>query len=303
LLGADLKGHVVTTALEHNSVLRPLQRLRHERGLELSVVDSDANGRVLPGDIERALRPDTSAIVVNHCSNVTGTVLALEAIGQVARRHGVLFVVDAAQSAGVEPIDVNKQQIDMLAFAGHKSLCGVPGIGGLYLRQALSLRPLTVGGTGVRSDLLEQPREMPLYYEAGTANMLGIVALDAGVRFVLEEGVETIRRAKRRHIERLVEGLAKTPGVVLHAPDVARSYGTVLSFNIEGLSPEDAGYMLENSFGIALRTGLHCAPLIHQALGSFPAGSLRVSPSYFTTSDEIDCLVEAVQAMARVECG
>ncbi len=302
LFGSNLKGHVVTTAIEHNSVLRPLQRLRRERGLELTVVDCDAHGQVAPGDIEQAVRSDTSAIVVNHCSNVTGAVLDLEAIGRIARGHEALFVVDASQSAGVEPIDVEKQSIDLLAFAGHKSLYGVAGIGGLYIRQALSLHPLKVGGTGIRSDLLDQPREMPLYYEAGTANMLGIVALSAGVNFVLREGIGAIDRRKREHIERLVAELAMIPGVVLYAPDVARAYAGVISFNIEGVSPEESGYMLESSFGIVVRTGLHCAPLIHQALGSFPAGSIRVSPSYFTGRDDIDRLIEAVKAMAEVGC-
>jgi cysteine desulfurase family protein len=300
LLGSNLKGHVVTTALEHNSVLRPLQRLRDEQGLELTVVDCDANGQVAPSAIARAMRPDTGAIVVNHSSNVTGAVLDLQAIGQIARRQGALFVVDASQSAGVEPIDVRTQGIDLLAFAGHKSLYGVPGIGGLYMREALSLRPLKVGGTGVRSDLPDQPREMPLYYEAGTANMPGIVALSAGVDFVLREGVDAIAGRKRGHIERLVAELESMPTVVLYAPDVARAEAGLLSFNLEGIDPEDAGYMLESSFGIVARTGLHCAPLIHRALGSFPAGSIRVSPSYFTTSDDIDRLIEAVKAMADV---
>ena len=300
LLGSNLKGHVVTTAVEHNSVLRPLQRLRHEQGLELTVVDCDANGQVAPSDIARAIRPDTGAVVVNHGSNVTGAVLDLEAVGRIARQHAVLFVVDASQSAGVEPIDVKTQSIDLLAFAGHKSLYGVPGIGGLYIRDALSLRPLKVGGTGIRSDLLDQPRQMPLYYEAGTANMPGIVALSAGVNFVLQEGIDAIARRKRRHVERLVAELATIPGVVLYAPDVARASAGMLSFNLEGINPEEAGYMLEESFGIVARTGLHCAPLIHQALGSFPAGSIRVSPSCFTTSGDIDRLIEAVKAMAEV---
>lgn len=302
LAGSNLSGHVVTTAIEHNSVLRPLHRLRQEQGIELTVVDCDANGYVAPAEIARAIRSNTSAIVVNHCSNVTGAVLDLEVIGQIARRHNTLFVVDASQSAGTEPIDVEKQGIDLLAFAGHKSLYGIPGIGGLYVREALSLRPLKVGGTGVRSDLIEQPREMPMYYEAGTANMLGIVALSAAAEFVLHEGIDTIRRSKRQHVERLAAAFARIPGVTLYAPGVAQRYAGLLSFNIDGLGPDEAGYVLEESFGIMVRAGLHCAPLIHKALGSFPAGSVRVSPSYFTTNDDIDRLIEAVKAMAQAGC-
>jgi selenocysteine lyase/cysteine desulfurase len=268
----------------------------------LTVVDCDDNGRVPPAAIEQAVRSDTSALVVNHCSNVTGTVLDLEAIGRIARRHGLLFVVDASQSAGLVPIDVAACGVDLLAFAGHKSLYGLPGIGGLYMREALSLRPLKVGGTGIRSDLLEQPREMPIYYEAGTPNMPGIVALQAGVDLVLRQGVDAIAQRKRQHLERIVDALGAIPGVVLYAPEVAQSYGSLLSFNFEAVGPEDAGYMLENSFGMVVRSGLHCAPLIHQALGSFPEGSLRVSPSYFTRDEEIDRFVEAVGAIAGAGC-
>ena len=302
LFGSDLRGHVVTTATEHNSVLRPLNRLKEQRGVELTVVACDDNGRVPPSAIEQAIRPDTCALVVNHSSNVTGTVQDLEAFGQVAQRHNALFVVDASQSAGVVPIDVGSCHIDLLAFAGHKSLWGIPGIGGLYVREALSLEPLMVGGTGVRSDLPDQPRDMPMYYEAGTQNMPGIAALHAGVNFVLQHGVGEMGRRRREHVECLVPELERIPGVGIHARDAALEYGGMLSFNIEGISPEDVGYMLESCFGIMVRTGLHCAPLIHKALGSFPHGSVRVSPSYFTTDEDIDQFVDAVQAVTALEC-
>jgi selenocysteine lyase/cysteine desulfurase len=266
----------------------------------LTIVDSDDNGYVAPEAIDRAVRTETSAIVVNHCSNVTGATLDLDSIGLIAHEHGAMFIVDASQSAGLVPIDVERQQIDLLAFAGHKSLYGLPGIGGLYMREALSLRPLKVGGTGVRSDLLNQPREMPLYYEAGTANMLGIAALSAGVDFVLREGLASIRQKRTERIERLVAGLSSIPDVVVHASDAASRGAGILSFNVDGVSPEEVAYVLEQSFGIVVRSGLHCAPLIHEALGTYPAGSVRVSPSCFTTTGEIDRLVEAVEAAVRV---
>jgi cysteine desulfurase / selenocysteine lyase len=302
LSGSDLTGHVVTTAIEHNSVLRPLHRLSRERGFALTVVDCDADGYVQPSAIEQAIRPQTSALVVNHCSNVTGAVLDLEAIGRVAQRHGALLAVDASQSAGVELIDVRTQAVDYLAFAGHKSLYGLPGLGGLYMRAPLSLRPLKVGGTGIRSDLTEQPFEMPIYYEAGTPNMLGVAALCAGLEFVRQTGLPAIRRRRRQHIERLATALADVPGVILYAQQAALTDAGMLCFNIQGMTPEDVGYVLENSFGILVRTGLHCAPLIHRALGSFPAGSIRVSPSCFTSSEDIDCLIAAVKSMTEVGC-
>ncbi|HSV98989.1 MAG TPA: aminotransferase class V-fold PLP-dependent enzyme [Sedimentisphaerales bacterium] len=302
LFGSCLRGHVVTTAIEHNSVLRPLRRLEKAGRIRKTVVSCDANGWVAPVDIAAAIRPDTCAIVVNHCSNVTGQAQDLAAIASVASERGAVLIVDASQSAGIVEIDLSDWRIDLLAFAGHKSLYGLPGVGGLYIREPLSLEPLKVGGTGVRSDLADQPREMPMYYEAGTPNTPGIAALDAGVRFVLDHGVGEIRRQVRRLVGRLAAELATIPEVRLYAPDAARDSACMLSFNIEGLDPEEAGYLLDQSFGMAIRSGLHCAPLIHRPLGSAPGGSIRVSPSYFTTDREIDQFLDAVKALVAHGC-
>jgi cysteine desulfurase family protein len=300
ILGSSL--HVVTTAIEHNSVLRPLKKLQDARGITLTVVPCDANGWVDAESIAAAVREDTTAIVVNHCSNVTGAILDIGGIARIASDRGVLSIVDASQSAGIVPIDVQESGVDLLAFAGHKSLYGIPGVGGLYLREPFRLEPLKVGGTGVRSDLIEQPRMMPMYYEAGTPNTPGIAALDAGVRFVLDHGVDEIRRRVRRLIAHLSEELRQVPEVIVHAPRAAADSACVLSLNVADLPCEEAGYMIEESFGIAVRTGLHCAPLIHRFIGSAPAGSIRVSPSCFTTDQEIDRFLDAVKTIATVGC-
>lgn len=295
ILGLNLiGGHVITTAIEHNSVLRPLKTLERDDGIELTIVNCDEYGFVSPSSIADQVQPNTKAIIVNHCSNVTGTILDLKSISEIAHAADVYFIVDASQSAGVAPIDVRADGIDILAFAGHKSLYGIPGIGGLYLREGLRPNPLKVGGTGVRSDLLYQPEEIPMFYEAGTQNMPGIVALNAGVDFVLRTGIDQIREAKLQYTRRMIKEFGDNPDIILYNRNDLDDASTVLSFNIKGIDPADVGYILENSFNIIVRSGLHCAPLIHKALGSYPKGSIRISPSYFTTHEEIDVFCEAI---------
>ena len=299
IFGSDLEGkHVVTTAVEHNSVLRPLKTLERDGRIALSIAPCDQSGTVLRENIEALLRPDTAIIVVNHCSNVTGAINDIARIGRLARERNIPFVVDAAQSAGVVPIDVERMHIDFLAFTGHKGLHGIRGIGGAYIGPSLRLRPLKVGGTGIRSDYLYQPEELPIYYEAGTLNIPGIVSLHAGVEFLEARGIDAIRAHKECCCERLRSRLQEPACVRFYPTDSTKS-STLLSFNIEGMEPADVGYILENSFGISVRSGLQCAPLIHQHLGTFPRGSIRVSPSFATTNEEIDACAEAVGEIVK----
>ncbi|MBN1435697.1 MAG: aminotransferase class V-fold PLP-dependent enzyme [Sedimentisphaerales bacterium] len=298
--GARLEGgHVITTAIEHNSILRPLTTLKEVGLIELTIVDCDSNGYVNPQSIADQIRDETKAIIVNHCSNVTGTALDLKAISDIARAAGVLFIVDASQSAGVIPIDLSSCAIDLLAFAGHKSLYGIPGIGGLYIteKMQLELEPLKVGGTGIRSDLLTQPKEMPLYYEAGTLNTTAIAALNAGVEYVLSTGVENIYNARKNLCGRILTQFAQMQQIVVYGNKNPNESTGLLSFNIKDMPPADTGYILENSFDIIIRSGLHCAPLIHKALGSYPQGSIRVSPSVFNTDQEIECFIDAIEQL------
>lgn len=300
IFGLELRNaHVITTAIEHNSVLRPLKTLERDGAIELTVVVCDSSGCVDAHNLTGQIKDSTQAIVVNHCSNVTGAITDVQTIGTVAAERGIPFIVDASQSAGTLPVDVEAMQIDLLAFTGHKSLYGMQGIGGLFIRDNIRLKPLKVGGTGVRSDYVFQPETMPMYYEAGTPNLPGIVSLYAGVSFIVETGLEQIRQRKAQCVQKMIEQLSNKETITLYASRDTNNPPGLFSFNIANMNPADVGYMLEHSFDIIIRSGLHCAPLIHQALGSYPSGSVRVSPSYFTTADEIALFVEAVEMICH----
>lgn len=298
--GLELAGsHIISSVTEHNSVLRPLRHLERDGVIELSLVACDSAGRIDPGDIQRAIRPNTRLVVINHGSNVTGVVQDLAAIAQVAHDHGLMCVVDAAQTAGNLPLDVSKLPIDAMVFAGHKYLFGLQGTGGVYLRPGLELRPLKVGGTGVRSESVFQPEEGPLLYEAGTPNVPGIVSMTAGVEFLLAEGVENLRNRALRRFEELRRALGEIEGVTMYGEARSNAQLAVLSFNIDGWNPDQVSYALENSFDIVVRSGLHCAPLMHEAIGTSLEGTVRASPSCHTTEQEVMNLVVAIQQMAK----
>lgn len=292
--------HAVTSSLEHNSVIRPLRALE-EKGIEVSVVNCAVDGSLDPGDIERAIRPNTRLIVLNHASNVTGTVLPVAEVGQIAREHGVPFLVDAAQSAGCYPIDVETMNIDLLAFTGHKSLFGPQGTGGLYIRQGVEsqLEPLKCGGTGSYSEHDTQPDFLPDKYESGTPNTVGLAGLGAGVRFVLEQGLDNIRRKEERLTKLLLDGLATVPGVRIQGNGHRSERIAVISFNVSGLPPSEVALQLEEDYRIMCRPGLHCAPAAHRTLGTFPRGSVRLSPGHFDTEQEMGQTLEAVRQIAR----
>ncbi len=300
LLGLDNKDkHIVTTAIEHNSVYRPLKTLEKDGVISLTIIDCDETGYVEAGKIREAVRENTCAVVVNHCSNVTGTVLNLYEIAEAAHTvRDCTFIVDASQSAGAVPVNVEKDNIDILVFTGHKSIFGLPGIGGIYIKQNIKVKPLKTGGTGVRSDLLYQPEEPPLYYEAGTQNIPGIVSLNAGLTFIEETGFDQIKKKKSLLMREIYDGINSIPGTTIYSGQ--KNSASVLSFNMSGILPDDIGYMLEHSFGIIVRSGLHCAPLIHKSLGSHPHGSVRVSPSYFNSNDDIRKLIEAIEQIRHI---
>ncbi|MBN1191755.1 MAG: aminotransferase class V-fold PLP-dependent enzyme [Dehalococcoidales bacterium] len=301
LYGIILRGkHVVTTAVEHNSVLRPLKTMEKSGIITLSIVECDENGFVPAGQIADAITGQTGAVVVNHCSNVTGITNDLAAIGQIAGRKSIPFIVDASQSAGVYAIDVQSMNIDILVFAGHKSLYGMQGIGGMYIRQGLDVKPLKVGGTGVRSDYLYQPESLPMFYEAGTQNLPGIVSLYNGVRYVLKEGIDAMRERKEELVSRMRDYLSNCRQVTLFPGPGCEKPTTIFCFNVAGIDPEDIGYILENNFGIVVRSGLHCAPLIHRHIGTFPSGSVRISPSHFTSDAEVEAFNNALMQIIQM---
>jgi selenocysteine lyase/cysteine desulfurase len=249
-----------------------------------------------------AIRPNTRMIVLNHASNVVGTIIPIAEAGKIARRHGSLLLVDAAQTAGAYPIDVEADKIDLLAFTGHKSLLGPMGTGGLYIGERVNLRelePLKRGGTGSRSELEEQPDFLPDMCESGTLNTVGIAGLLAGVRFVLERGVDEIRRHEVELTQRLIGGLTAIPGVTVHGGHDARRQMATVSINIEGLSPSEVGLRLDEEYGILCRVGLHCAPAAHKTIGTFPVGTVRFGLGAFNTQEEVDSAVAAVGELAQ----
>lgn len=293
--------HVITASMEHNSVMRPLRALVRA-GVALTVAPCSPQGELDPADIEAAIRPDTRLIALNHASNVVGTILPVAEVGQIARRHGLLFLVDAAQTAGAYPIDVQADAIDLLAFTGHKSLYGPMGTGGLVIGERVDagrLAPLKRGGTGSRSEHEEQPAFLPDLCESGTPNAVGLAGLGASVRWLLAQGVENIRAHEVALTGRLLAGLATIPGVTVYGTrDPARQTATV-SFNIAGLEPSEVGLRLDDEHEIACRVGLHCAPAAHRTLGTFPGGTVRFGLGAFNTAGEVAAALDAVAALAR----
>jgi cysteine desulfurase/selenocysteine lyase len=286
--------HVVTTDLEHNSVSRPLVARAEAGRITLTRVAADAGGTVSAAAVEAAMTPHTRLVAVTHASNVLGTVQPVAEIGKLVRGRDALFLVDAAQTAGVIPIDVQAACIDLLAFPGHKSLLGPTGTGALYVGPRAHLRPWREGGTGGDSSTPTQPKEFPYYLEGGTPNVLGVAGMVAGLDFVEERGLDSIRHHEVQLCDRLRMALAEMPGFeVFGHDDPVRRVGT-LAFRCDGLPASDLGAILDQSFDIAVRPGLHCAPYVHRALGSYPDGLVRVSTGPFNTVADIDRLIGAL---------
>jgi cysteine desulfurase family protein len=291
--------HVVTSGMEHNSVMRPLCALS-AAGVELTVIACSAAGELDPADVARAVRKDTRAIILTHASNVTGTIMPVAAVGRIARERDVLFCVDAAQTAGALPIDVQAMRIDLLAFTGHKSLFGPQGTGGLYVREGLEkeILPIMRGGTGSRSELEEQPDFMPDCYESGTPNTVGIAGLDAGVAYIATRGIASIRAHEERLTGLFLAGIENIEGVIVYGlRDPARQM-PVVSLGIRGMDPAAASLALDERFRIMTRPGLHCAPAAHRTIGSYPVGTIRFSFGFFNTEEQVGRALEAVCELA-----
>jgi len=288
---------VVTTSMEHNSVMRPLRHLETQ-GVRVAVVECRADGSIDLDKVEDALKPGARLLVTTHASNVAGTVVPLGEVAALARAHGAHTVVDAAQTAGTVPLDVDRLGVDVLAFTGHKGLFGPTGTGGLYLRDGIDLRPLVRGGTGSDSAHEVQPAFMPDVLESGTPNVAGIAGLGAGVRFVTDAGIEAVQAHERSLIARLADGLRAIAGVTVYGPTDPAVRCGIVSFNVGGASPSEVGLLLDESFGIMARTGLHCAPAAHRTLGTFPAGTVRFGCGWFNTAAEVDAAVEGVRQVA-----
>lgn len=287
---------VVTTSMEHNAVARTLRYLE-TRGAQLCIIACDAAGRMDVGALEQALKDGARTIAVTHASNVTGTLMPLLEVGELAVKYDAVLMVDAAQTAGVEQIDVQKMRIDMLAFSGHKGLLGPQGTGGLYLREGIEVLPLRYGGTGSRSESDVQPDFMPDRLESGTPNTPGLAGVAAGVRFIKSVGQANIRQKEKQLAGQLLAGLKAINGVKTYGPKDMKERTAVVSFTIDGQDSGAVAHRLDKEFGIACRAGLHCAPWAHQTIGTLATGTVRFSPGYFNTSEEI---IEAIQAVKSI---
>jgi cysteine desulfurase family protein len=289
--------HVITTTMEHNSLARPLYRAA-QCGVDVTWAQCDRQGFVDLELVKSAIRPETRLIALSHCSNVNGSVQPIEEIGLLARRSGVLFLVDAAQSAGVIPIDVRELNMDLLAAPGHKGLLGPLGTGVLYVAEGVELSPLIVGGTGGYSDSSEQPEAMPERYESGTLNTPGIAGLGAGVDFIRSTSVEVIRKKESLLTSILSEGLGEIARVRLYGRENPLRHCGPVSFTVEGVDPSEVGFILDREYDISVRVGLHCAPAAHKTMGTWPRGTVRVSPGFFNTEKDIENFLDAVRSIA-----
>jgi len=286
--------HVVTTTVEHNSLVRPLHAASG-RGVEVTSVAADRRGFVTPDAVAAAMRPNTRLVALSHCSNVTGALQPVEEIGAEVKKRGALLLVDAAQSAGMIPLDAPALGIDLLAAPGHKGLLGPQGTGILYVAEGTELTPLMVGGTGVHSSDEEQPAAMPERYESGTLNTPGIAGLGAGVAFIARTGISAIRERETSLVRQILEGLAGMRRVTVHGPAADEPRGSVVSFSATDMDPQTIGFCLDHDHDISVRVGLHCAPSAHRTIGTYPTGTVRVSPGFFTTDNDVELFLRALR--------
>ena len=294
---------VLVSAVEHNSTMRPLRDLERRGVISVEVLPVDAAGVLDLRRLEDALRSRPRLLATVHASNVTGAIQPLRDIGALARAAGTLLLVDAAQSAGALPIDVEADCIDLLAFTGHKALLGPQGTGGLWARPGVEPEPLVRGGTGSNSEHEQQPEFWPDRLESGTQNAVGIAGLLAGVSFIEETGLAAIRSREESLTQRLLDGLRGVAGITVHGPRSARERSPVVSVTFAGLVPSEAGFLLEEGFGVLTRVGLHCAPAAHRAIGTWPQGTVRFSPGFFTTEADIDTAIEGARYLAAKKAG
>lgn len=291
--------HVITTSMEHNAVWRPLKMLEQKGDITLSLLNCPSGMAYNPEQLSELIQNNTALVVINHASNVTGTIMPLEDTGKICRANNIPLLVDAAQTAGVYPIDVQTLGIDLLAFTGHKGLMGSPGTGGLYISADLDLIPLKEGGTGSESLLEVQPDNLPDRFEAGTLNSPGIAGLGAGVQYILNLGLEKIRQHEVELTEYALDKLKQLPGLVIYGPQDAQSRTGVISFNFTNIAPEEVTYVFDEVYSIMARSGLHCAPQAHRSIKTVELnGTVRISFGYFNTKDDIDLLISALKDLA-----
>ena len=289
--------HIITTSVEHNSVIRPIKALE-KNGVENTIVKCDKYGHLNTEDIRKAIKPNTKLIVTTHASNVCGTIIDIESVGNIAKENNILYLVDASQTLGVYDVDVQKLNVDMVAAPGHKCLLGPQGTGILYIREGLEVDILKEGGTGSNSEELFQPNMMPDRYESGTHNTPGIAGLNAGVKFVLETGIDKIRHHEEELCDYMLKRLKEVPNIKIYGPLDSKKRAAVISINIGNIDSGELTFLLDDMYDIATRSGIHCSPLAHQTLETLIQGTVRFSLGYFNTKEDID---KAVEALIEIE--
>ena len=292
--------HVITTVLEHNSVLRPLYEMENQ-GVMLSIVSADEQGNICYEDFEKFIKSNTKAIVCTHGSNLTGNVLDIERIGKIAKKHGILFVVDASQTAGVFPIDVQKFHIDILCFTGHKGLLGPQGTGGMYVREGVFVKPLLSGGSGVQTYSKSHPVQMPTALEAGTLNAHGLAGLRAAIGYLNKIGIDEIRKQEQELMWHFYHNIKEIPGITVYGDFSGKERCAIVTLNVSDYDSSEVSDALFMDYGISTRPGAHCAPLMHEALGTIEQGAVRFSFSHYNSMDEIEIAINALKELAAEE--
>ena len=291
--------HVISSVMEHNAVLRPLYDIEEDQGVSHTFIGVDEKGRLLVSEIEKNIRPETKALILTHASNVTGNANDLHAIGRIAKKHGLLFIVDASQTAGVLPIDMQDMNIDIVAFTGHKGLYGPQGTGGMAIREGIDIHPLKSGGTGVLSYLKHQPEEMPTHLECGTMNAHGLAGLHASLNWLVKEvGIDQVHAHEIALAKRFYEGLKDMEAIRFYGDYDTDRRAAIVSLNIADYDSSEVSDQLESDYGISTRPGAHCAPLIHEAMGTVNQGMVRFAFSWFNTEEDVDYAIKAVRELA-----
>ena len=293
--------HIITTSMEHNSVLRPLKQLENI-GIETTIVKCSELGTLNLAELETSIKSNTKVIVTTHASNVTGTLMPIREIGEIARKNKLLYIIDSAQTAGTYKIDVSDINVDVLTFTGHKGLMGPQGVGGFYIKEGIALRQMREGGTGSMSESLVQPEILPDKYESGTPNTPGIAGLAAGLKFIKEIGIENIKGHEEEMTSYFLKQLSEIDDIIIYGPRDIKKQAPVVSLNIKNKASSEVSFLLDSQFDIATRPGLHCAPLAHRTIGTNEQGAVRFSFGYFNTYDEIDKAIVALKSIAKEEC-
>ncbi|MDD6920323.1 MAG: aminotransferase class V-fold PLP-dependent enzyme [Eubacteriales bacterium] len=290
--------HVITTDLEHNSVLRPLYHLEKEKGIEISFIEADTNGEINYNDFEKLIKPNTKAIISTHASNLTGKIVNIEKVGAITKKHNLIFVVDASQTAGAHNIDGEKSNIDILCFTGHKGLMGPTGTGGLCIKPGIEIKSFKFGGTGIKTYNKEQPTEYPVRLEAGTLNIHGIAGLSAAIDFLNETTIDKIREKEIYLAQKFYNGIKDVDGLTFYGPTNFNDKVAIVTLNIKDYDSGKVSDALSSEFDIATRAGAHCAPRLHQALNTVEQGAVRFSFAYFNDESDIETAIKAIKTIA-----